>query len=100
MVLAVHMYRVWVLAPCRVIDVSQGRDRVGFTYATLPGHPERGVEEFVFRRDGGRLWFELSAVSTAAFWGSRLVPRVANRVQSAIAGRYLGAARALASLTA
>ncbi len=41
---------VW--APCVVTGVLDGPDVRGFTYATLPGHPEDGEEAFVARIGG------------------------------------------------
>jgi uncharacterized protein (UPF0548 family) len=34
-------------APCRIVGVVEGRDRWGFAYGTLPGHPEQGEEAFI-----------------------------------------------------
>jgi uncharacterized protein (UPF0548 family) len=45
-----------VHAPCRVIRVVDEPDRRGFTYRTLPGHPESGEESFLLeRREDGRI---------------------------------------------
>ncbi len=38
-------------APCRVTGVLDEPRRSGFTYATLPGHPEEGEESFVVELD-------------------------------------------------
>jgi len=95
-VLALRWGLVWVVAPCRVTDVVDDVDRVGFTYASLAGHPEKGVEQFTFVRDASGLRFEVRAASMAAFWGSRLAPFAARRAQSAITGRYLATAAAIA----
>jgi uncharacterized protein (UPF0548 family) len=46
-VLALPIGPVWITAPCRVTDVVDEPGRAGFTYATLPGHPEEGVETFL-----------------------------------------------------
>jgi uncharacterized protein (UPF0548 family) len=87
---------LWVLAPCRVVALIEEPDRIGFDYATLPGHPERGVERFVVRRDAGGVRLEVTARSAPAFWGSRLVPAAARAVQRLITERYLRAAQGLA----
>ena len=42
-------------APCVVTAVHEGSDVRGFSYATLPGHPERGEEAFVARLGGDGL---------------------------------------------
>ena len=36
--------------PCRVVDVIDEPDRQGFSYGSLPGHPESGEESFLLRR--------------------------------------------------
>lgn len=90
---AVRAGPLWFAAPCRVIDVVRTPDETGFTYATLPRHPETGVESFRVLRDGDRLVFEIHAVARHDFWGSRILPRVAHRVQDRVTRGYLGAAR-------
>jgi uncharacterized protein (UPF0548 family) len=81
------------LAPCRVIEVIDQPERVGFTYATLSGHPELGVERFTVVRDGGLARFEIEAVSRNADWTSQLVPALTSLVQDRITSNYLKAAR-------
>lgn len=44
-----------IAAPCVVTAVHEGPDVKGFSYATLPGHPERGEEAFVARLGGDGL---------------------------------------------
>jgi uncharacterized protein (UPF0548 family) len=34
-------------SPCRIVGILDERDRWGFAYGTLPGHPERGEESLV-----------------------------------------------------
>jgi uncharacterized protein (UPF0548 family) len=92
---AVHVGPLWFTAPCRVVDVVLEPDEAGFTYATLPHHPETGVESFRVLRDGAGLAFEIHAVARHDFWGSRIVPAAAHRVQDRVTRGYLGAAREL-----
>lgn len=33
--------------PCRVVSTLEEKDRRGFGYGTLPGHPEQGEEAFI-----------------------------------------------------
>lgn len=98
MVLELRFGPVSVLAPCRVIDVLEGPDRLGFAYATLPGHPEHGVESFEFVRDPHGVRFDVRAVSRPAFWGSRLMPSLARGAQARITERYLRAAQEISEL--
>lgn len=88
----------WVVAPCRVIDSYRQDDRVGFAYATLPGHPERGMEEFVVTRrttaDGspGGLWFSVRAWSVPGARITRWFPSVTRAAQERVTQAYLDAA--------
>lgn len=90
---AVRAGPFWFTAPCRVVGVVRGRDEAGFTYATLPHHPETGVEVFRVLRDTDGLAFEIHAVARHDFWGSRVLPRIAHRMQDRVTGGYLATAR-------
>jgi uncharacterized protein (UPF0548 family) len=62
-----------VAAPCEVVWTVHDRDRTGFAYGTLTGHPEQGEEAFtVDIRDDGSVWFTVLAFSRPAAWYSRL----------------------------
>jgi uncharacterized protein (UPF0548 family) len=91
-VVAVRLGPLWAVAPCRVIEVIDDPGRVGFTYATLPGHPELGVERFVVSDTADGAWFEVDAVSRPASWESKLLPFAARGVQAWVTNRYLAAA--------
>jgi uncharacterized protein (UPF0548 family) len=81
-----------VVAPCRVIGVVDEPRRRGFTYGTLPGHPERGEERFELTRlDDDSVRFEITAFWRAARWYSRLGGPVVWAVQRAATTRYLHA---------
>ncbi|ROS30785.1 DUF1990 family protein [Cellulomonas sp. PhB150] len=82
-------------APCRVLAVVDGPDEVGFTYATLPGHPEHGIESFRFLATPGGLLFVVEAVSRPSLAVARVVPAFADAAQRFVTHRYLAAARAL-----
>lgn len=91
-VLAVRLGLLWAVAPCRVVEVVDETARTGFTYATLPGHPELGVERFLVQDTGNGPQFVVDAVSRPAAWAIRMAPTVSRRVQAAITRRYLAAA--------
>jgi uncharacterized protein (UPF0548 family) len=60
-------------APCEVVWTAYEKDRTGFAYGTLDGHPEQGEESFVVDiRDDGSVWFTVMAFSRPAAWYSRL----------------------------
>jgi uncharacterized protein (UPF0548 family) len=83
---------LWALAPCRVTDVESSDDRVRLVYATLPGHPEQGAEEFSLTRDAsGTVWFGVSARSRPASWFVALGAPVSRRIQRQITDAYVQA---------
>jgi uncharacterized protein (UPF0548 family) len=86
--LAFRVGPVYVLAPCRVVATIEEADEFGFTYATLPGHPEQGEESFVLRRGPG-VEFHVTAVSRPADVLTRLGGPVAKLVQRRVTERYL-----------
>ena len=94
-VLGLRLGPVWALAPCRVVQHTDAPGRAGFAYATLPGHPEEGVEEFAVVREDGGTWFEVTAVSRPAGPLARLGAPVAQVVTARATRRYLDAAASL-----
>jgi uncharacterized protein (UPF0548 family) len=78
-----------LVAPCRVIEVVNEPRRRGFTYGTLPGHPERGEERFELRLLDDDVRFEITAFWAAARWYSRLGGPVVWLLQRAATTRYL-----------
>ncbi|WP_122263747.1 DUF1990 family protein [Ornithinimicrobium cerasi] len=78
--------------PCRVVDVIDEPHRKGFSYGTLPGHPEAGEERFLLeqRRDG-RLILTITACSRPATTTARLAGPLGRVAQSLITRRYLRA---------
>lgn len=56
-----------VRAPCEIVWVTREKDKIGFGYGTLPGHPASGEEAFVVERDEqDRVWFTVTAFSRPA----------------------------------
>ena len=79
----------YMLAPCRIVSVADGADRFGFSYATLPGHPERGEEAFhVERAPDGRVSFRVQVVSRPALALARLGGPFTRVVQSQAMRKY------------
>ena len=84
-----------VLAPCRVVALVEQRDRRGFAYGSLPGHPLEGEEQFTVERAGGAVLLRIRSVSRPvgmAGW----VPGLAGVGQRYVNRRYAAAARRLA----
>lgn len=90
--IAARTFGVWMRFACRVTDVENGPNRIGFTYATLPGHPERGRETFLLElRGDGRVELTISARSSAGWWVTRLAGPVARILQRRFTERYAAA---------
>ena len=88
--LAIPILGVWILAACRITDVVDRDDAFGFTYVTLPGHPERGAESFTIRcADDGGVRFEIESVSRPAGPLLRSVAPLTRIVQARVTERYL-----------
>lgn len=84
----------WIDVVCRVVDVVDEPDRFGFTYGTLPVHPEQGEESFtVIRLPDGSTEFQIVSASRPRHILARAVPPVARGLQSAATNRYLAAMR-------
>jgi uncharacterized protein (UPF0548 family) len=71
--------------------VVDDRDRFGFGYGTLPGHPECGEESFVVERNSDATVFRITAFSRPADIVARVGAPVARRLQVRFTGRYLQA---------
>lgn len=89
---------VGLSAPCRVIDVVDTDDRRGFTYGTLPGHPEAGEERFeVARGADGTVRLHLIAFSRHATVATRSLGPAATLGQRLVTHRYAHAVRQAAA---
>jgi hypothetical protein len=89
-VATVRLGPVFVVAPCRVVYVTDSPGRFGFAYGTLPGHPERGEEAFhVIRSEDGTVAFEIVAFSRPASTMARLGGPLSRMVQSRTTRRFL-----------
>jgi uncharacterized protein (UPF0548 family) len=86
---------VTMLAPCRVVEVVDEPERRGFSYVTLPGHPERGIEHFLVERlENGRVQLTVQAFAGPGTLLVRLGWPVGRLLQRFYTRRYLAAARA------
>lgn len=78
--------------PCRVVDVIDEPDRQGFSYGSLPGHPESGEESFILHRAAdGVTTFTVSAFSRPASRLARLGGPLTTAMQRFMTGKYLHA---------
>jgi uncharacterized protein (UPF0548 family) len=82
---------LWVLAACRVSSVTETADTFGFTYATLPDHPECGYESFTVRRTPDEVRFDIEATSKAGILLVQFAAPVTRQLQKRAAKNYLDA---------
>lgn len=76
--------------PCRIVSIVDDPDEQGFSYGTLPGHPESGEESFVLRRNtDGTVDMTVSAFSRPASRLARLGGPATTAAQRFMTGRYL-----------
>jgi uncharacterized protein (UPF0548 family) len=79
-----------------VVAVDDQPDRFGFTYGTLPVHPEQGEESFaVAIAPDGIVTVEITAISRSRHPLARAFPAVARRLQRIATNRYLDAMQSL-----
>jgi uncharacterized protein (UPF0548 family) len=85
---------VVVIAPCRIVSVTDTADAFGFAYGTLPGHAECGEESFTIRRDrDGQIVFEVVAFSRPSDLLVRLGGPVSRQLQRRATRGYLEGVR-------
>ena len=76
----------------RAVDLIDQPDRKGFSYGTLPGHPEAGEERFVLdRRPDGSIQLSVGAVSRPATLAARMAGPLTRAAQAIATRRYLRA---------
>ncbi|HEV7186041.1 MAG TPA: DUF1990 domain-containing protein [Leifsonia sp.] len=91
-VLKIPFWPVQVSAPIRVVYVIDEKNRAGFAYGTMHGHPESGEEAFIVElRDDGSVWFVLRAFSQPSNAFYRLVSPILRLVQRRYTAKYLRA---------
>ena len=80
---------VTIVAPCRVVYVTDEPSRFGFAYGTLPGHPERGEEAFhVVLGADGTVSAEIAAFSRPDDLATRVAGPIARAIQVTATRRY------------
>jgi len=91
-VLGIGLAGVYLAFPCRVNEVFQEPTRLGFSYLTLPGHPECGMERFLVELSpDGAVQASVSAISRPASLLVALAGPVGRAAQRRTADRYLAA---------
>ncbi|HEU5269837.1 MAG TPA: DUF1990 domain-containing protein [Jatrophihabitans sp.] len=91
-VLGIGVAGVYLAFPCRVNEVYAEPTRLGFSYLTLPGHPECGMERFLVELSpDGAVQASVAAISRPANLLVTLAGPLARTAQRRAADRYLAA---------
>ena len=89
--LVMRQLGLWVVASCRVVEVVDDPGTLGFTYATLPDHPECGHESFTVRLEGGDVRFDVEATSRPGIPLVRIGSPLTRQLQRRASNAYLDA---------
>ncbi len=90
--MAAPIWPLWIDVVCRVVSVEAEEHTSGFSYGTLPEHPEQGEESFTVHIDDCEsVRFEIIAVSRPRHPLARAAPLIARLMQGHATNRYLQA---------
>ncbi len=78
---------------CRITDVVDSETEFGFTYATLPGHPEEGHETFRIELINDVVQLHIEGASRPDLWLNRLAGPIGTRMEQRVTDRYIAAMR-------
>lgn len=65
-IVTARLLNVTITEPVEVVGVVEERDRVGFAYRTLPGHPVNGEEAFIVHRNGEEVHLTVRSLTRPA----------------------------------
>lgn len=86
----IRVLGIWATGVCRIADVIDTEREFGFSYGTLPHHPERGEELFAVTDNGdGTVTFRVAAFSKPAGLVTRLIGPLGRLIQRFMTRRYL-----------
>lgn len=90
MAFGVRVFGVWATGTCRIVQSIDSDTQFGFSYGTLPHHPEAGEEMFSVRDNGdGTVTFRVAAFSKPAGLVTRLLGPLGRLIQRIMTRRYL-----------
>ena len=88
--LAIPVGPLSISATCRIVDVVDEPNRYGFTYSTLPHHPEDGEESFIVtRHEDGTVDVCVTAVWRPATVANHVCPPLTRFLQNRAINQYL-----------
>lgn len=90
MAFGVRVLGIWATGTCRIVELIDSDDTFGFSYGTLPHHPERGEEMFAVRNNRDRtVTFRVAAFSRPAGLLTKLIGPIGRLIQRVMTRRYL-----------
>ena len=99
--MAIPVGPISVSATARVVEVFDELDRYGFSYSTLPHHPEDGEESFILHRHAdGTLEMVVTAMWRGAAMANHVLPPLTRFLQNRAINRYLDGTAEWGSRTA
>ena len=84
---------VTLVFACRISEVFDDDRNFGFTYNTLPGHPEQGIETFRLELINDVVQLHIIGESRPALFLNKLSGPVGHRLQKQFTQRYIAAMR-------
>ena len=88
--LAIPVGPISISAVCRIVGVIDEPNRYGFTFSTLPHHPEDGEESFVVtRHPNGMIDATVTAVWRPSTVANHLCPPLTRFLQDRTINQYL-----------
>ena len=98
MAFGIRVFGIWATGTCRIVEVIDSDTEFGFSYGTLPHHPEEGEELFGVQDNGdGTVTFRVAAFSKPAGLVTRMIGPFGRFIQRFMTRRYLRGFAAFAS---
>ncbi len=90
MAFAVRVMGIWASGTCRIVRLIDEERAFGFSYGTLPHHPETGEEMFAARDNGdGTVTFRVAAFSKPAGLLTSVLGPIGRLIQRVMTKSYL-----------
>ena len=80
---------------CRIVEVIDRDDAYGFTYVTLPGHPEQGIETFRLEYTNDVVQLRIEGESRPAALLSKISGPVGRKIQRQFTEGYISTMRSI-----
>jgi uncharacterized protein (UPF0548 family) len=100
MAFGIRVLGVWATGTCRIVRLIDDDRAFGFSYGTLPHHPEQGEEMFAAHlNDDGSVTFRVAAFSRPSGLVTTAIGPIGRLIQRIMTRRYLAGFAAFAADT-